>query len=160
MNHSTNGFDSKEKSIIAIPKSVPLSKTSVFAFTTMIITFVLYTSFLLWIFTPVEYLQSIGITYYPQKYSALALTSFIIVFYVCICAMYIGFNLSSTNYPNSMDTITDYHIHMIDEINMSHNNLSSFNGKDGIPDIYDIHPQLISQNYLQESDFIETNISM
>ncbi|KAF7809230.1 Phosphatidylinositol N-acetylglucosaminyltransferase subunit P [Senna tora] len=61
--------------------------------------------FLLWAYVPESWLHSIGISYYPSRYWALAVPTYVMVTIVLGLAFYIGLNFMSTPSPASVNTI-------------------------------------------------------
>eukprot|EP01083_Nonionella_stella_P126452 382740_1 len=69
--------------------------------------FVVFALFLLWAYLPESILHSAGITYYPSKWWALAIPTFMCTTWGFIVVTYFGYNLYSTNPLHSMATIRD-----------------------------------------------------
>jgi phosphatidylinositol glycan class P protein len=63
--------------------------------------------FVAWAFLPQKFLHSLGITYYPSRYYAVAIPSYIIVLYILSGWMYLGYNLWNTLDPADVRTIRD-----------------------------------------------------
>ncbi|PKA58866.1 Phosphatidylinositol N-acetylglucosaminyltransferase subunit P [Apostasia shenzhenica] len=63
--------------------------------------------YLMWAYIPEPWLHSLGITYYPSKYWALAVPTFAMVAVVLVIAFYIGLNFMITPHPTSFNTIVD-----------------------------------------------------
>ncbi|KAK4279896.1 hypothetical protein QN277_011598 [Acacia crassicarpa] len=75
--------------------------------------------FLIWAYVPEHWLHSIGITYYPSRYWALAVPTYVIVTIVLGLGFYIGLNFMSTPSPASVNTIYDEHSRDPSQINCS-----------------------------------------
>ena len=80
---------------------------AVYAFVAWISVSVAYIVFLIWIFTPENILHHYGITYYPDRYYAVALPCYFMVTCIFICFLYMGFNMMSTFDPDDKRTIED-----------------------------------------------------
>ena len=107
-----------------------------------------YILFLVWAFAPESVLHDvIGVTYYPSRYYALALPSYLMVVYVFVGTLYIGLNLISTLDPDDMYTVRDEHSRPAPAsfIVCNQKNNSSGGGGGGLPDIGDIDPCQVSK---------------
>jgi phosphatidylinositol glycan class P protein len=119
---------------IIITDATTPSSHSVYSFVGWIASFGVYFCFLVWAFLPEEFLHSIGITYYPSKYYAIALPAYCIVVYLLIGIFYTGYNMMNTLDPEDYGTFRD------------EGNTQKFiapvsircGAKDGIPEIGDI----------------------
>ena len=117
----------------------------VYAFVGWISSICGYILFLVWAFAPESVLHDVfGVTYYPSRYYAVALPSYLMILYVFIGTLYIGLNLISTLDPDDMYTIRDEHSRPAPSTFIVCNNQkSSITG--GLPDIGDIDPCQVSK---------------
>ena len=81
--------------------------SAVYAFVAWISTLVAYVVFLIWVFTPEQVLHHYGITYYPDRYYALALPCYFMVSCIFICFLYMGLNMMNTFDPDDKRTVDD-----------------------------------------------------
>ncbi|XP_039821784.1 phosphatidylinositol N-acetylglucosaminyltransferase subunit P-like isoform X2 [Panicum virgatum] len=70
--------------------------SEVYGFVGSITTVIATAAYLAWAYTPEPVLRSLGITYYPSKYWALAVPSFVIVAVALSMAIYMGLNFVAT----------------------------------------------------------------
>ena len=80
---------------------------AVYAFVAWVSVIVAYIVFLIWTFTPEEVLHHYGITYYPDRYYALALPSYFMVTCIFVCFLYMGLNMMNTFDPDDRRTVED-----------------------------------------------------
>ncbi|KAL6651625.1 hypothetical protein ACP70R_010550 [Stipagrostis hirtigluma subsp. patula] len=81
--------------------------SEVYGFVGSITTVIATAVYLVWAYTPEPWLHSLGITYYPSKYWALAVPSFVIVAVALSMVIYMGLNFLATPPPTSFNTIFD-----------------------------------------------------
>ena len=84
-----------------------LNAVEVYGFVGWVVTIAAYVSYLLWALLPDEALASVGMTYYPSRWWAVALPAWFVVTCCCILVAYIGLNLVRTPPLSSLDTLTD-----------------------------------------------------
>lgn len=108
----------------------PTPERGVYGFAVYIGSCVIFFVYILWAYVPESCLHSLGLTYWPQKYWAVAVPVFICSC-TCIFAVliYPGINLMLTPSFDSLKTLRDEH-------SRSKNNLSHVSSS--IPPIYDI----------------------
>lgn len=63
--------------------------------------------FLVWAYVPEPWLHAVGIFYYPSRYWALAIPTYILVIIVLAVGFYLGLNFMSTPPPTSSNSIFD-----------------------------------------------------
>eukprot|EP01038_Epipyxis_sp_PR26KG_P010498 gene10498-14109_t len=103
-----------------------LSK-SIYSFVAWIATIFVYICFIAWAFLPRKVLYSLGVTYYPSRYYAIALPAYIIVSYVLFNIAYIGLNMMNTLNPNDIGTIRDKKI-ITTSFNTNNNSTNNSSG--------------------------------
>ncbi|KAI4365275.1 hypothetical protein MLD38_021272 [Melastoma candidum] len=81
--------------------------SEVYGFVGSITTIVATAVFLVWAYVPETWLHAIGIHYYPSRYWALALPTYITVTVFLALIFYIGLNFLSTPPPTSLNTLFD-----------------------------------------------------
>mmetsp|Transcript_17602 Transcript_17602/g.25704 ORF Transcript_17602/g.25704 Transcript_17602/m.25704 type:complete len:189 (-) Transcript_17602:138-704(-) len=81
----------------------------VYGFVGLLLTVSAYVIYLVWSYVPEKYLNTVGITYYPSKYWAIAVPIYVIVCAFTVGFVYMAMNFLSTAPPNSYCTITDSH---------------------------------------------------
>ncbi|GBG72815.1 hypothetical protein CBR_g12382 [Chara braunii] len=79
----------------------------VYGFVSSIVVAVAYVVFLVWAYTPEEWLHAIGVTYYPSRYWAIAIPAFVPVAVVFAVSVYLSLCLIHTQPPDSVNTIYD-----------------------------------------------------
>ncbi|KAF1886629.1 hypothetical protein Lal_00045862 [Lupinus albus] len=75
--------------------------SEVYGFVGSITTVAASVIFLVWAYVPESWLQSVGITYYPSRYWALALPTYLLVTIALGVGFYIGLNFIATPPPTS-----------------------------------------------------------
>ncbi|KAL5076545.1 hypothetical protein RYX36_015529 [Vicia faba] len=79
----------------------------VFGYNRNSLSFQMEVIFLVWAYVPESWLHSIGISYYPSRYWALAVPTYVMVAIVLMLAFYIGLSFMSTPSLASLNTIYD-----------------------------------------------------
>ncbi|XAR67785.1 Phosphatidylinositol N-acetylglucosaminyltransferase [Bertholletia excelsa] len=81
--------------------------SEVYGFVGSISTVVATVIFLIWAYVPEPWLHFLGIYYYPSRYWALAVPTYVMVTVVLAIGFYIGLNFMATPSPTSLNTIFD-----------------------------------------------------
>ena len=81
-----------------------LTERGVYAFVGWVLSIASYVVFLIWAFVPDAILVSLGITYFPSKYVAVAIPSLMFVVALLGTVFYIGLNMMRT--PDPEDLVT------------------------------------------------------
>ncbi|CAI0374429.1 unnamed protein product [Linum tenue] len=102
LHHHTSRSSSRHTSSVSGPKP-----SEVYGFVGSITTIVATVIFLAWAYVPEPWLHSIGISYYPNRYWALAVPTYCMVAIVLGLAFYIGLNFISTPSTTSMTMVFD-----------------------------------------------------
>jgi phosphatidylinositol glycan class P protein len=114
------------------------NSTGVYAFVAWISSLIVFVIFIAWAFCPDEVMHKIGITYYPNRYYAIALPSYALVLYLVVGMLYIGINMISTLDPDDIHTSKD------NQSRPAPNVFIKCGGKSGIPEIGDMDPADVS----------------
>ncbi|KAK2424117.1 phosphatidylinositol N-acetylglucosaminyltransferase subunit P [Trifolium repens] len=99
--------DEKNNSASGLSADHGPKPSEVYGFVGSITTVVATVIFLVWAYVPESWLHSIGISYYPSRYWALAVPTYVMVTIVLMLAFYIGLNFMSTPSPASINTVYD-----------------------------------------------------
>ncbi|KAL2928551.1 Phosphatidylinositol N-acetylglucosaminyltransferase subunit P [Bienertia sinuspersici] len=81
----------------------------VYGFVGSITTIVATAIFFIWAYVPEHWLHSVGISYYPSRYWAVAVPTYCMVIIVLGLTFYIGLNFMATPPPTSLHVIFDEH---------------------------------------------------
>lgn len=81
--------------------------TEVYGFVGAISTLVGFTVFLIWAYLPEPWLHTMGITYYPNRYWAMAIPAYVLVAILFVVSFYASLNYMATPPPHSLNSLFD-----------------------------------------------------
>lgn len=108
----------------------PTPERAIYGFVLYLGAWVCLMIFLVWAYIPDEWLHAVGLTYWPQKYWAIAVPCYLLVTLVFVITLYVAGNFIITLPLDSINTIQDkYSCPVVDESDLP---------EDAIPPIGDI----------------------
>ena len=109
--------------------------TEVYGFVGWMVSWLALFIFLLWAFLPEEYWNDFGVTYYPNRYWALAIPAYLLMSYFFLCIVHVGIALMRTPAFSSAALISDeFTREARDFTRLAKSSKSTV----GTPEIYDI----------------------
>ncbi|KAL2622426.1 hypothetical protein R1flu_002631 [Riccia fluitans] len=110
----SRAFSGKEKGKGGKPVSSSLGSPGggakpfeVYGFAGSIGSIVAYVVYIIWAYTPESWLHAVGITYYPSRYWAVAIPTYVIISVALMCILYLGLYFRATHPPQSPYTLYD-----------------------------------------------------
>jgi len=128
-------------------------KVEVYGFVFWIVTFFGFGAYLIWAYIPTSVLNQLGLTYYPNKYWAIAIPTYFGVTWVMGIIVYLAINLITTEPLDSFYTITDEYARETEEEDRF------YKEKKGIPPIADIPVTVVNKLLYQVQQCSEPVVS-
>ncbi|KAI9481493.1 MAG: PIG-P-domain-containing protein [Benjaminiella poitrasii] len=119
-----------------------------YGFVMYLSSFVAFVIYLIWSYVPDEILHRLGITYYPNRYWALAIPVWLMTFVWFIFFSFMAINLMNTAPFDSISCITDEHANLMS----LDNELDVNQPSDWIPELQDIPISLVNKFLYQEEN--------
>ncbi len=88
----------------------PTPERAIYGFVLYLCSIFVFVLYVIWVFVPESWLHSIGLTYWPQKYWAIAIPVYLSVCFVFAQIFFLAFNLWNTPPLDSVKTFTDSHV--------------------------------------------------
>jgi len=127
--------------------------SEIYGFVMWVTTYVLFAVFLLWAYLPDSTLHSLGVTYYPSKYWALALPAWVTVTLIFALVFYCAYNLYSTNPLQSRSSIQDQYSRYMDKAE-----LTALEDRYSIPEIADLSIHTVNKLMYQSQKRTEASL--
>lgn len=122
----------------------PTPERAIYGFVMYLFSIILMVVYLVWALIPEHILDSVGLTYWPEKHWALSAPVFAVSTFFSVPVVYFAITLRNTKPLNSINTITD---------SAAHKPVDSADLPDGaIPPIADIDLSVINKRiYLRDN---------
>ncbi|XP_048734011.1 phosphatidylinositol N-acetylglucosaminyltransferase subunit P-like isoform X2 [Ostrea edulis] len=85
----------------------PVPDRATYGFVSYLLCYILFGIFLIWTYIPRTYLEGIGLTYWPSKFTAVSIPPFLCVLFLVYNILYEGLIFINTAPFQSLDTISD-----------------------------------------------------
>ncbi|KAI7830917.1 phosphatidylinositol N-acetylglucosaminyltransferase subunit P-like protein [Kickxella alabastrina] len=121
-----------------------------YGFVVYLVSLAAFFVYLMWAYLPDNVLEAIGITYYPDRYWALALPAWWMTAVAFVYLFNMAANMYNTPLLNSIDNITDSYSNMPKDMSKAGEFYSSEIG--GIPPVSDLPISLVNKCLYQESE--------
>ncbi|KAK0060238.1 phosphatidylinositol N-acetylglucosaminyltransferase subunit P [Biomphalaria pfeifferi] len=126
-----------------LPSPSPQRQRAFYGFVVYLLSFIGFGLYIVWAYVPDEWLHSIGLTYWPQKYWAIALPVYLCMIIVLSYIAYTGLILINTASLTDLNTITDNHSHY-EDLTVMH--------PDSIPPLRDMDISVVNHLLYLNSD--------